>query len=102
MTSLRTNQLSFPSSELRNESVYTCSPLVAAAMLLTVRLAPAQEALQSSLRNTGTSTASPGLGRLSPDSMPYTFKAGDFRLLASPSFGASWNDNVNTSKDSPE
>jgi hypothetical protein len=34
--------------------------------------------------------------------MPYTFKAGDFRLLVTPSLGADWNDNIKAAKDNPE
>ena len=40
--------------------------------------------------------------RLQLESMPYTVKAGDFRLLLTPSLGLEWNDNVNTSHTDPE
>jgi hypothetical protein len=41
-------------------------------------------------------------GRLHPDSMPYTFKSGDFKLLAKPSMVVDWNDNVRLSEQSPQ
>src|SRR5437868_5754494 len=33
-----------------------------------------------------------------PESLPYTFKAGDFRLLVTPSLEVDWVDNVNLSR----
>lgn len=38
---------------------------------------------------------------LQPDSIPYTFKSGDFRLLVTPSVGFDWNSNINSSQDDP-
>src|SRR6185503_1752811 len=36
--------------------------------------------------------------RAQPDSSPYNFKSGDFRLLVVPTIGLDWNDNINISK----
>src|SRR5208282_6548685 len=36
--------------------------------------------------------------RLQPESLPYTVKEGDFRLLVTPSLELDWTDNVNLSK----
>ena len=58
----------------------------------------AQEALRNSLAGDAAYEAA----RLHPESMPYTVKSGDFRLLATPSFGLDYNDNVRLSKDNPE
>lgn len=33
------------------------------------------------------------------EKLPYTVKCGDFRLLAAPSLGLQWNDNINLSRD---
>jgi hypothetical protein len=69
------------------------SPWLAAGMLLVFRLASAQEALRNSMTN----LVSAESRRAQLESAPYTFKSGDFRLLANTSLGADWNDNVNLS-----
>lgn len=58
----------------------------------------AQEALYNSLANDAAAHA--GMARAK--SMPYTIKSGDFKLLAVPSFGVDWNDNVNISETDPQ
>src|SRR5438067_6524377 len=74
-----------------------CSRWLAASMLLMFRIAPAQEAMRSSLAGQAAAEAR----HLQLESMPYTFKTGDFRLLVTPSLGVDWNDNINTSKSDP-
>lgn len=64
------------------------SPLLAAMILLAARPGLAQETAESP--------------RLNPESLPYTFKAGDFRALLIPSLGLDWNDNVRLSQGSQE
>jgi hypothetical protein len=84
---------------------------LAAAMVLAVGLAPAQEALWSplaaqaaaqGLRNSMTGEAAAAARQARPESLPYTVKTGDFRLLVTPSLGLDWNDNINVSDSNPE
>jgi hypothetical protein len=58
----------------------------------------AQEALRDSLAGYAAAEAR----KIQLESLPYTFKSGDFRLLVVPSLGLDWNDNVNCSKTDPE
>ena len=53
--------------------------------------APAQEALRNSL----TGEAAAEARKLQRQSLPYTFKSGDFKVLVTPSLGLDWNDNIN-------
>jgi hypothetical protein len=61
-----------------------------ASMLVTGAMAPAQEALRSSLAGDAAAEAQ---ARQQME-MPYTIKTGDFRLLVTPSLGMEWNDNI--------
>ncbi len=72
--------------------------LCVAAIVLAADLALAQEALRSSMAGETAAQSQ----RLSPSSMPFTWRAGDFRLLTTPSLGLEWNDNVRLSRGSPE
>jgi hypothetical protein len=74
------------------------TPWLAALMLLAARLATAQEALRSSLAGDAAAEAR----NLQLQSQPYTFKAGDFKLLVTPSLELDWNDNINLSRDNAE
>jgi hypothetical protein len=65
-----------------------------APVLLTVSLAPAQEALRDSLAGDAAAQAR----NRQQESMPYTFKSGDFKLLVTPSLNLSWNDNINLAR----
>jgi len=67
-------------------------------MLLAARLATAQEALRNSLAGDAAAEAR----NLQAESQPYTFKAGDFKLLVTPSLELDWNDNINLSRDNTE
>ncbi|MGD0252357.1 MAG: outer membrane beta-barrel protein, partial [Verrucomicrobiota bacterium] len=67
-----------------------CGCLVA-FVLLAALPAPAQEALRDSLAGDAAAEAR----KIQLESLPYTFKSGDFRLLVVPSLGLDWNDNVN-------
>ena len=71
---------------------------LAALILLVTRLASAQEALRTSLAGNAAAEAR----RLQLQSMAYTLKSGDFRLLVTPSLALNWNDNINLTKDNPE
>jgi hypothetical protein len=71
-----------------------CSRWLAASILLASRLALAQEAIRNSIAGEAAAEAR----RLHPELLSYTVKQGDFRLLATPSLGLDWNDNINTSK----
>jgi hypothetical protein len=71
------------------------TPWLAASMLLAARPAAAQEALRTSLAGDAAAEAR----RVQLQSLPYTVKAGDFRLLVVPSLGLDWNDNINLSRD---
>ena len=53
--------------------------------------APAQEALQNSLAGEAAAESH----KVHPESLPYTFKTGDLRVLVTPSLNGSWNDNIN-------
>jgi hypothetical protein len=56
--------------------------------------APAQEALHNSLAGDAAAQAR----IVQAESLPYTLKSGDFKLLVIPSLGLDWNDNINISK----
>jgi hypothetical protein len=58
----------------------------------------AQEALRDSLAGDAAAEAR----KIQLESLPYTIKSGDFRLLAVPSLDLDLNDNVNISKTDPE
>jgi hypothetical protein len=70
----------------------------AVLILLVSSSAPAQEALRDSL----TGEAAAEARQIHLESLPYTVKSGDFRLLATPWFGVNWNGNVNISKTDPQ
>jgi hypothetical protein len=70
-----------------------CGSCLAASFMLTGRPALAQEAIRNSMAGDLAAQAM----RLHPESLPYTFKTGEFRLLATPSLGIDWNDNVRLS-----
>jgi hypothetical protein len=70
---------------------------LAGAVILTMRLAFAQEALHNSLAGDAAAEAL----NLQQQSQAYTIKSGDFRLLATPSLSLDWNDNINLSKSDP-
>jgi hypothetical protein len=53
---------------------------------------------QEALRNSREGQAAAEARRAQPDSSPYNFKSGDFRLLVVPTIGLDWNDNINISK----
>jgi hypothetical protein len=72
--------------------------LIPAMGLATVNLALAQEALQSSLAGDAAAEAR----NLQLQSMAYTVKYGDFKLLVTPSLALNWNDNITLVKDDPE
>lgn len=92
----RLRQRKFPPAPLRRwrwQRLSTGLPL-AVSMLALPRPALAQEALRHSLAGEAAAEAS----HLHLRSMPYTIRSGDFRLLATPSLGLDWNDNVNTAQ----
>ena len=68
------------------------------SMVLVAGLASAQVSLRNSLAGDAAAEA----GRQQLDSQAYTYKAGDFRLLAAPSLEMDWNDNVNSSRTSAQ
>jgi hypothetical protein len=70
----------------------------ALGLILQSRQASAQEAIRNSLAGEAAAEAR----RISPETMPYTFKSGDFRLLLTPSLDSEWNDNVYLSQSGPE
>jgi hypothetical protein len=67
-------------------------------IVLTGTASPAQEALRSSMAGQAAVEAR----RIQPESLPYTFKTGELRLLVTPSLGVDWNDNIYTSETDPE
>ena len=69
-----------------------------AFVLLAALPALAQEALRNSLAGYAAAEAR----KIQLESLPYTIKSGDFKLLVVPSLGLDWNDNVNCSKTDPE
>jgi hypothetical protein len=74
------------------------TPWLAALMLLAARLATAQEALRNSLAGDAAAEAR----NLQLQSLPYTVKSGDFKLLVTPSLELDWNDNITLSRDNAE
>jgi hypothetical protein len=53
---------------------------------------------QQAVRNITTAQATAQIAPVDWENMPYTYKSGDFRLLAVPSLELDWNDNINISK----
>jgi hypothetical protein len=68
-----------------------------AAVILTIRLSFAQDALRTSLAGDAAAEAR----NLQQQSQAYTIKSGDFRLLVTPGLSLDWNDNINLSKTDP-
>ena len=71
--------------------------LLAGPVVLSLKLAFAQEALQNSLA--GDAAAEARSRQQQPQD--YTVKSGDFRLLVTPSVGLDWNDNINRAHTGP-
>jgi hypothetical protein len=71
---------------------------VVVVLILMSRSILAQDALRTSLAGDAAAAAR----RLQADDQPYTFKAGDFKLLVTPSLELDWNDNINLSKNNAE
>lgn len=71
--------------------------LLAGPVVLSLKLAFAQEALQNSLAG---DAAAEARGR-QQQPQDYTVKSGDFRLLVTPSVGLDWNDNINLARTGP-
>jgi hypothetical protein len=67
------------------------------AIILTIRLSFAQDALRTSLAGDAAAEAR----NLQQQSQAYTIKSGDFRLLVTPGLSFDWNDNINLSKTDP-
>lgn len=61
-----------------------------------------QAAAQEALRNSIAGEAASEARQRQMESLPYTIKSGDLRLLFSPSLGLDWNDNVLTSHSNPQ
>ena len=77
----------------RGAGALVCAWLVAFSVL-TASPAPAQEALRNSL----TGEAAAAARKIQVESVPYTFKSGDFKVLVTPSLDLDWNDNINLVK----
>jgi hypothetical protein len=93
---------SFVSHHFRNRyqlcaGAVGCGCLIALILLASLT-APAQEALRDSLAGDAAAEAR----KVQMESLPYTFKSGDFKLLVVPSLSLAWNDNVNTVKTDPQ
>jgi hypothetical protein len=71
---------------------------VAGLLLLSCKTVTAQEALQN-LKAGEAAAQARGQQMQNPD---YTVKSGDFRMLLTPSFAASYNDNVNVSENNAQ
>ena len=72
-----------------------CSGCVAAVVILIAGPASAQDALRVWIEGDRAAEAR----RLQSVNLPYTVRAGDFRLLVSPALELDWNDNVYLSKE---
>ena len=86
------NRLPHTNSLLAGEALFFLWLVVAALQL------PAGASAQEAVRNTLAAQAAAETHPISLESMPYTFKTGDFRLLLAPSLGMDWNDNINLSR----
>jgi hypothetical protein len=82
-----------PSRHGRRAWAWGCGWLVS-FLLLASSPTPAQEAL----RNLLVGDAAAEVRRTPQESLPYTVKSGDFRLLVEPSLDLDWNDNINIAK----
>lgn len=71
---------------------------LATGVTLIMGRASAQEALRNSIAGDAAAEA----GKIHPETLPYTIKSGDFRLLATPSLEVDWNDNVRLAKENAE
>src|SRR5271154_1661395 len=64
--------------------------------------APAKVLAQPAILNALASESAAAKQKVDLETMPYTIRSGDFRLLVTPSFGVDWNDNINLSNSSPQ
>src|ERR1051326_8594547 len=65
-----------------------------ACTVLGLILSPTPLRSQQALRESLAGDAAIAARRAEGENQPYTFKSGDFRLLASPSLGLAYNDNI--------
>src|SRR6267154_2597039 len=90
----RESEIGSWSSRFRLRSVRIVCGGLTVLIMLAFSGAPAQEAL----RNSQAGDAAAQARIVQSESLPYTIKSGDFKLLVVPSLGLDWNDNINISK----
>jgi hypothetical protein len=71
-------------------------------LMAAVLQAPAGASAQEALRNSLALQALAETNVVNLETIPYTVKSGDFRLLVTPSVGVQWNDNINLSSSNPQ
>ena len=71
-------------------------------LLVAVFQSPAGASAQDALRNSLAAQALAETNKLDLESMPYTVKSGDFRLLVTPTLTVNWNDNINLANSNPQ
>ncbi len=71
-------------------------------LLVAVFQSPAGVSAQDALRNSLAAQALAQTNKLDLESMPYTVKSGDFRLLVTPSLTVDWNNNINLVNSNPQ
>jgi len=86
--------MSFFGPSVRNRNA-VCSVWLVAAIFPIERAALAQEAIRNSIAGDAAAESH----RIDPENLPFTVKAGDLRVLVSPSIGAEYNDNINLTKE---
>jgi len=80
-----------PASEIRTPPIGVAACGLVVLIWVVALPVQAQEALHDSM----TGEAAMEARKLQVESVPYTFKYGDFKVLVTPSLGLDWNDNVN-------
>lgn len=71
-------------------------------LVVVVLYLPVNASAQQAILNTLSAQAAASAQKLNLETMPYTIKSGDFRLLLTPSFEADWNNNINLSNNAPQ
>jgi hypothetical protein len=90
-----------------NRCLHTNSLLAGGAacnlwLVAAVLQSPASASAQEALRNAVAAQAAAETPKINLETMPYTLKSGDFRLLVTPSLEMDWNDNINLSSSNPQ
>ena len=93
---------SFVSHDFRNRYRLCAGAIGSGCLVAFVLLAALPALAQEALRDSLAGDAAAEARKIQMESLPYTFKSGDFKLLVVPSLSLAWNDNVNCVKTDPQ